>query len=558
MNASVVLAALLIAAVLAFAVAARAHGSRRIVLAVLHVAALALLWFTLFPPPVATTAGSLAVITPGAAAGAGNVEAAAVVALPGASAAAGVERVPDLATALRRHPETRHLRIVGDGLPARDRAAAQGLAVDYEAPAEPRGIVELDTPPQVRTGGAWSVAGRVQGVDGGRVELRDPSGALVDGSTVAQDGRFAFTAYAKGAGRHRFELRLLDANGAAVDTAAVPLAVEAGETLRVRVVAGGPDPELKYLRRWALDAGVTLGSRIALSTDLALRGGDAPLDAAGLRDIDLLVVDERAWAALPASEKAAVTAAVDAGLGLLLRITGPLAPAVASDWAAFGYTVSEADVPQAVNLGGEAPALTRRPVTVDADGAATLAADAGGTAFALWRPRGLGRVGAWWLVDSYRLALAGDAARHAALWSRTTAMLARPRGAPRMTLPAYAWAGERVAICQVPDGATIQDPQGHGAPLVVDATQPGRCAAAWPAQAGWHRVVAGPAAQWFHARERADAPALSRHESIAATRMLVGGAAPNASADAPRARWPFFLAWLVAASLAWWLEKRRA
>ena len=45
------------------------------------------------------------------------------VALPEAAASDGSERVPDLGTALRRHPDVRTLHVVGDGLEARDRDA---------------------------------------------------------------------------------------------------------------------------------------------------------------------------------------------------------------------------------------------------------------------------------------------------------------------------------------------------------------------------------------------------------------------------------------------------
>ena len=61
-------------------------------------------------------------------------------------ALADVERVPDLATALRRHPGTQRVRVVGAGLEARDRDAVRGLALEFAADALPRGLVELDAP----------------------------------------------------------------------------------------------------------------------------------------------------------------------------------------------------------------------------------------------------------------------------------------------------------------------------------------------------------------------------------------------------------------------------
>src|SRR5690606_39817443 len=119
---------------------------------------------------------------------------------------------------------------------------------------------------------------------------------------------------------------------------------------RVQVLAGAPDPDLKYLRRWAVDAGLRLDSRIVLSDGIALVDGAVALDAAALAQLDLVVIDERAWAALDATQQTALRAAVEDGLGLLLRVTGPLDAAVAADWSRFGFRIAPDDVAGAVVL----------------------------------------------------------------------------------------------------------------------------------------------------------------------------------------------------------------
>jgi len=55
-----------------------------------------------------------------------------------------------------------------------------------------------------------------------------------------------------------------------------------------------------------------------------------------------------------------------------------------------------------------------------------------------------------------------------------------------------------------------------------------------------------------------DAVPLVRAATIAATRALAGDVTATGDAPTPGSRWPFFFAWLIAAGLAWWLEKRRA
>lgn len=571
MNAASIVAAVLVVAV-AFAGVrmAQSHMPHRAARIVLTAVAALLLHLCLFPPETREdfAAGELVVLTPRAtdAQLRDVAAAAAVVALPGVAAGGSVEAVPDLGTALRRHADLRRLRIVGGGLPVRDRDAARGRVAAFDAAPLPRGLVELDVPPWVRAGHVWTLAGRVEAMAGGRVELRDPSAAVVASAALGEDGRFALSAEAKQAGTATFALRVLDRDGAKADEVAVPLAVRSGEPLSLRVLAATPDPDLKYLRRWALDAGVQLGSRIGLSDGVALSEGAATLDAAGLRGSDVVVIDERAWAALDASARAALIAAVRDGLGLLLRVTGPVSAPVAADWAALGFQVSADNegasgvaLTRRFDLGDGAAPFTRQPIAVaSADAAPLLSAD-DGAPLGLWRSEGHGRVGLWWLADSWRLALGGDRARHAGLWSDVFGTLARAKGTPAPQLPRIARVDQRAMLCGVPADAQVEAPAGERSALLVDADPlRGGCAAYWPAQAGWHSVLIGEARWPFYVRAAGEASALAAAADLRATRDLVGAAAgERATRPRPLPRWPFFLGFVAATALLWLLERRR-
>ncbi|MGO4780014.1 hypothetical protein AB4084_31535, partial [Lysobacter sp. 2RAB21] len=106
----------------------------------------------------------------------------------------------------------------------------------------------------------------------------------------------------------------------------VPVAIEARPAPKLLLLAGAPGPELKYLRRWAADAGLKPHTQISVGAGLQL--GDAPLslNAATLAGFDLLVLDERAWESLGETQRNAVIAAARGGLGVLLRVGGPLSP----------------------------------------------------------------------------------------------------------------------------------------------------------------------------------------------------------------------------------------
>lgn len=549
-----------------------------------------LLYLALFPPPDAMRADTLAVLT----AGAEQTAAARIdgrrVALPEASAATGVERVPDLATALRRHPHVARLRVIGAGLTPRDRDAARGIDVDFEPAPLPRRLVELRAPRRVVRGARWRIAGRVERVPRGSVELRDPGGAVVASATPAGDGGFAFGDVARTPGRAVYRLRVLDAEQRVVEEVDVPLLTVAGSPLRLLLLSGAPGAELKYLRRWAADAGLRVHSRTRLSAGVHMADGPLAMNAAALRELDLVVLDERAWRSLGANGRRDLAEALRAGLGVLLRLTGHVSDAERSELRALGFEVADADIAQTVRLmrtddtrsgsrrsadtardGGDGahatPTLSRRPLRVAArQGTALLRAE-GGEPLALWRAEGRGRIALWWLSDSHRLVLGGDAPAHGSLWSRAVGVLARARGdaAPE-------WRGDdarvhqRQTLCRLAADARVVAPVGGGVMLSPDPAAAGDardgtfCAGYWPAEPGWHVLRSGGGEWPFHVRGADDAAGLAANASREQTQRLAasrhGARAPVSLQDVGQ-RWPWFLAWLIVSAGLWWLERAR-
>lgn len=571
MNIPLIVALVLcIAAALGSVRALRDGGRNRVARSVLQLAAAALLYLCLFPPATqqSFSSGELTVLTPGATAQQIDASSAAatIVALPGVEASRSIERAPDLGTALRRHPQGRLLRIVGGGLSARDRDAARGLAIQFNAASLPQGVVELDVPTSVRAGSVWRLDGRVEGVADGQVELRDPAGALVASVALDKQGRFALSAHAKGAGVALFALHVRATDGTNGEQIAVPLSVHGGEALRVLLLAGAPDPDLKYLRRWAIDAGLHLDTRMALTEGVALTEGATALDPATLHAADIAIIDERAWATLDAVQRNALGVAVRDGLGLLLRVTGPVPAAVAADWAALGFTLRVAtDASRAValdhtiGLHDSGFTFTPRALAVEAKAAAPLLRGDQGVPLALWRADGQGRVGLWWLADGWRLVLGGERARYATLWSDTFATLARARGTQTPSMPRDARVGDRASICGMAADAYVATPTDrHIALLPVLGAGNFTCAAYWPEQPGWH-VLVSAAQRWpFYVRARGAAHALARAETARATRALAGAAnAPAVTTTRAIAlpRWPLFLAWLATVVILWMLER---
>jgi hypothetical protein len=576
MNASA-LTAFVLALALAFGALQTWRDARvwRVPRILLQLTCAVLLYACLFPPTTreAFVSGELVVLTPGATPAqlAGSHAFAEVVALPGVDAARTIERVPDLATALRRHADARRLRIVGGGLPLRDREAAQALVSAFDASPLPLGVVELDAPRVGHAGHAWPVAGRIEGGAAARVELRDPSGAVVANANADADGRFALEAQAKGEGSAMFSLRVQDAAGKRLDDIELPIVVQTGTPLSLLLLSGAPDAELKYLRRWAADAGIDVDSRVMLSEGIALTEGHAALDAQALHKADVAIIDERAWAALGASERTALLAAVDEGLGVLLRASGPLPPATMSDWSALGFrtqpatpeTSTNVTLDRALGLSGSGLVLTRRALAIDATDAAPMLRADDGSPLAVWRARGQGRIGLWWLADAFRIGLAGHRERYASLWSDTLSTLARAHADASPQIPREARVDERMIVCGINAGDRIEDTHARSIGLLPnDATETTHaCAAYWPSEAGWHTLVSGEQRWPFHARSTDATPALVAAQTRTATQALITDAT-QAGAAATRAialpRWPLFLAWLLALAVLWVLERRAA
>lgn len=558
------------------------------ILSGLSIAAAILLFLTLFPPATPFARGTWVVATAGAPSTLTAETGERLIALPEAPAVAAAERVPDLATALRRDGRPARLRIVGAGLTARDRAAATGIPIDFRPPPAPRGLIALEPPPATAAGSAFAVAGRANGLAGGSAELIDPTGRRVDARGIGTGGRFTLIGSARAPGMTLFTLRLRDTRRAIVGEAVVPLWTVHDPKPKVLMI-GAPGPETKYLRRWATDAGIELTSRLAAGGGVEL--GDAPvaLTATTLDRYDALIIDDRSWSGLGGG-RAIVVGAVARGLGVIVRMTGPASATMRREWAALGLDVGDGQTSEPVALGAaaidaDALAAQRSPPLPDQAGGdaplddpapdlghwdvrfgsaiVPLVRDDEGNILAGWRQRGLGRTALWTIGDGYALVLAGQGERYFQWWSDTVSKVARaePQFAP--DLPALPRVGERMAICGVTGEPRVTGPDGRETRLAIADGQ--NCAAYWPAHAGLHLLVqpvrGGAASRPFHVYAAGDLPGVTATDLAEVTNALAA-ASQAASTDAgggerPGPAWPWFLGWLAVSALLWWLERRR-
>ncbi len=560
----------------------RPHAWRIFALISLQCASAALLYVSLFPPMQQIAAQRLLILSANAKASAIKLSNGRVLALPEAPLVAGVERIADLASALRKYPGTNTIEVIGDGLPLRDIDAARNLAITYSPTKLPEGIIDLAWSEQISPGMRWWLSGRVNYSQAITVELLDPSAVVVDRilinprqahdlnrGLVANDthAEFILSDTARAAGQANYQLRIVDAQKKIRETVLVPLWVVREKPIRVLSLAGGPNPELKYLRRWASDAGIALESRVELGSGMQIQTANSTLSAASLRELDLLILDERAWSTMSASNKNAVLESLNAGLGVLLRITGSLSASASNELRQLGFSVADSTITQGVRL-AEAqgkqllPELSRRPVRVQStDGIPLLQTDKA-EPLAIWRAQGQGRIALWWLTDSYKLALSNTTGRHGQLWSEAASTLARTRTkATLQSRQQHVWVNQRGVYCGLAENARVQEPNGQFSPLIADLDGVNKtCAAFWPKQPGWHTLSSNTNRLQVYVRANSEAAGLKAHALREANMQLLGNLRPQnkpTTIAAPGKHWPYFLFWLLFTALLWVLERSR-
>jgi hypothetical protein len=569
---------------------ARPHAWRIASLILLQLISACLLYRTLLPPPVASGVDALAVATAHTPRDVARTLTAneKLVALPEAPSIPGAERVPDIGTALRRHPATARLRVLGDGLPPRDRDQLHGMPLSFQPAPLPRGLVELSVPQRAYAGDDFLVRGRVQDARGGNAELFDPAGQRVDRQPLDAKGRFTLLGATRMPGLVDFNLRVNDAHGRRIEAATIPLAVDSPAATRVLVLAGAPDAELKYLRRWAVDSGVRMTAQIQLGGGVQL--GDPPIafNAATLKGFDAVILDERTWDGLGDARRRIVSDAVRNGLGLLVRATAPPSTAGQRTLASLGLQLAPTSIPPIFQLpvpeNGEEfiaarlgpgshdaptaattvdtlPELTRPPLRIGTSETHAWLFDKQHRPLAAWHALGRGRVGAWLPMDTFQLVLVGREDLHAGMWSDAIANVARATVDTTLSVPHDARQGTRVVLCGVADDARVVPPDSHSSsPLLIDpATGPARCAGFWPTSVGWHSLHSGKSVTSFFVRSETELPGVAAQQLRDATAQLtldtIGASAQKATI--PGSRWPWFLAWLLVSVAVWWLERAR-
>ncbi|WP_420146438.1 carboxypeptidase regulatory-like domain-containing protein [Sphingobium sp.] len=556
----------------------QASVARLILLLCLQPVSAGILFFALFPPATDGDTRTLRIATAGTSKLAGATKDAPLILLPEAADIDGGVLVPDLATALRQHPGVTAITVLGNGLTPRDVDAARALAVRFTPPPQRPGIVHLAQPPAIAPGGRFSTSGTLAGVDHASVELIDPAGRITDQTAPDRDGHFSLNGTARAAGTAIFTLRVRSGKRA-VEQAEIPVwTTNGGKRLRLLIFAGAPGPEVKYLRRWASDAGFDVSARMSAGGGIAL--GDAPvaMSTAELRRFDVAIVDDRAWPAM----RGPIMAAVRDGLGLILRAGGAIDGTTRSQWQALGFALDgpggivpvalpKADE-QAVmrsrhGIGSEeapidmalpediAPEVSRFGLMPGGGNAVALLHDDAGADLAAWRAVGNGRVAIFNMLDSYALRVTGRGDLYDDWWNALAGTVARPTPTDNM-MQDVVWVGERMTLCDLPQSTRLAAPDGK----MITLSPVSGCAAFWPEKPGWHYLRKAGELRAFFVRPTTVLTAMRNARDGQATAMLRQDEAGAARERVPQhvvSTWHYWLAWFAITMAMWWFERSR-
>jgi hypothetical protein len=534
-------------------------GWRMIALLLLPVLSAGLLYCVLFPPKQIRSAQTLTVLTAGASY-ANISDAGRVVALPESPSLAHIERVPDLATALRLYPDVDRIRLIGAGLSARDQHAAREVAVEFQPLPLPRGVIELHTPTSVSSGAQWSVSGRVHQIPNAHLELRDPANTVVARMQLKGQDDFVLSDNARSPGLVLYQLRVMDERKRLIETVSVPVHSTQVPPLKIKILSGGPNAELKYLRRWAVDAGIAVQSEIELGAGMSLSTPSFAISTASLREVDLLVLDERAWSGMSSVSKRVILEALRNGMGLMLRITGPLNNQTRGELRTLGFAVSDARSTQGVRLLSTDILFNRQALSVRSSDAVSLWHDDKQQPLALWRNEGRGRFGLAWLTDTHKLVLNGYSTQHGQLWGDAVSTLSRAHvNTTAYVYTPHAWIDQRTVLCNISPRSFVQTAQNEPTYLLAERNANKElCAAYWPRAAGWHRLVTETQQLPFYVRDISEARALHANQLREVTLLLStkkNTRTSKHSVRTPGSAWPWFFAWLTTTGLLWWLER---
>ncbi|MBG8553099.1 hypothetical protein [Hymenobacter guriensis] len=514
------LGCLLLAAFLTVAAWQRVSRRLRLLRVLAGWAAVAGLWWLVYPPArlVEQNPGAAILLTPGYRLDSLRAlqrrlhlaRTPALFSVSRSTALADTPIVHNVAAWLQQYPAPAQLHVLGRGLSAEELTDVQTSRLQLYAPPAVSGFTAAQWEPRLELGQTLHVSGRFAAPAGQPATwvVLHAAGAPRDSVRLAPAGTFQlrYVPKAAGAAVYTVQARI---GGRVVASEPVPVEVLPTRPLRVLLLSCSPSFEFRFLKNQLAARQHAVAARTGISQQIAQTDflNQSPhtlssLTPPVLRRYDVVVVDGSSMVSLTGTEQQALRRATQQeGVGLVVLADNSVLPATVPARADFGLapastgkTEQPLQWPDRVQPLRAVLAARLRP----AAGTQALITASRRQVVAASQRFGAGQVVVATATDTYRWLLQGAQGSYDAYWSRLLTAAARPQPVvarwqlltdfPRPHTPVTLRLTTTAALKNTP---TIKLPDGSSTalPLQQDAALPewqtGRF---WPAQSGWHEA----------------------------------------------------------------------
>lgn len=488
--------------------------------------------------------------------------------------------IPDLSYFLKTNPNIRKLDIYGYGLNAAELEKLKGYQVSFHPSAAPNGIIAANWQGKLKTSDVFTVQGNYQNTSSKTIKLLLKAlGKTVDSITIEAKSNktFSFKTTPKQTGKAIYQLIALQQN----DTLAKePVPVQVGEQapMKVLILASFPDFEYKFLKNWLYENQYPLAFRSQISKNKFASGflnmdslNLHQINASTLKKFDVLIIDENELASINPNEGASINAAVNNGMGLLIRVSGPKALSTLS--GRFNRFESPALKNKPLNLSLTENHFKLNPLPIEqalflksGQHDQAIITDVSGKTLVNSSISGAGKILVSSLSSTYNWLLSGQKTDYATYWSKLLANAARKRNEVLALniLPQFPTVNQKTRMItdlatsgKVPvlktDGIALSPRQNMELPFQWDAFY-------WPQQTGWTNLQVNQNIETVYIYEKTDWQTFKNQQNLTDTHQFIknSGATENNTQlkdvviDEEVSIWWFFAGFLISAAFLWY------
>lgn len=346
--------------------------------------------------------------------------------------------ISDLAYHLQENPSIKKINIYGYGLGDDELVALKNHQVAFYPSNKPAGIISASWPKKINATTELVAQGIYNNSSNKNIWIKFYGmGFTQDSLQVKANTKvnFSLKAQPKQIGKAVYQIIALHKN----DTLAqepIPFEVNIKQQLKVLILASFPDFEYKFLKKWMYENEYEVIFRSQISKNnysvdfLNTNNVDVNrLSSSLLKKQDILIIDEDEFKALSGAERNIINAAVEDGMGLLIRITNAKANGTTQNIKRSEVLENTAKATQVKDIMGEIE-LNELPfaqtlfLTSTAD-EQPLFKTSNGKIIVNSSINGVGKILTSTLTSTYQWQLSGKNADYAKFWSSLLTKAAR-------------------------------------------------------------------------------------------------------------------------------------